>query len=607
MYSPDLIESVLHSADIVAVISSYINVEKRGRSHLAVCPFHDDKNPSLNISQEKQIFKCFSCGAGGNAITFVQRYERISYPEAIRKVAEISGFADPRLIEEAPKIEIDPGKKKLYDCINDLNAFYQYGLSTPEGAVARDYLKTRHIDETQQRKYGIGYSLQNGELTVRFLLGKGHSLKSIEDIGIAFAKIEGTSDSNAGRITFPIFDPHGQVVGFSARRLDSIHEKKYVNSPEGPIFHKGDILYNYHNVSTSAKRDGYCYVLEGFMDVMALEKAGLPNAVALMGTSLTNVHVDLLRKLRCELRLCLDGDTAGQNGMMKMCSLLSKANIPFRFVDYGSDLRDPDDILQEDGPEALKERMGRLIDALDFQLNYYTHTKKLETADEKRKVVAEFLPYIRSLAPGIEQENYIIKLAKSTGYETEAIRTLLLKSPVGEETEEEAIYREARALQDSEHPERPLLKRLRIAERTILYYMTQEPEAVEFFKNYVRDFDTDVYEVVAMSILEYAKEHPGEIKIEGVVALMQAKQSPEFDHASDVVTSLAMEENRDPYSIETLKACLNTIVEEKERIHDSERFESALENGGDAAAALKELLQKKAAKWPTTKKKGGTR
>ena len=607
MYSSDLIESVLRSADIVAVVSSYINVEKHGRSHLAVCPFHDDSNPSLNISQEKQIFKCFACGAGGNAITFVQRFERISYPEAVRKVAEIAGFSDPRLAEEAPVSKVDPAKKKLYDCINDLNAFYQYGLSTPEGETARNYLKNRNIDETQQKKYGIGYSLQNGENTVRFLQSKGHSLKSIEDIGIAFARVEGTSDSNAGRITFPIHNPYGQVVGFSARRLDNVHESKYVNSPDGPIFHKGDILYNYHNVSATARRDGYCYVLEGFMDVMALERAGLPNAVALMGTQMTPTQVDLLRKLRCELRICLDGDVAGQKGMMRTCSMLAEAGIPFRFVDYGDDLRDPDEILQSDGAAALKARMENLIDAIDFQLNFYTRTKKLETSQEKQQVVAEFLPYIRGLNPGIEQENYIVRLAKATGYEVAAIRSLLEKAPAGQVSEEEAIYREAKAKASEERLDQPRLKRLRIAERTVLYYMMQEPEAVEFFQKYIRDFNTDVYEAVAMSILEYAREHPGEIKIEGVIALMQSKQSPELDEAANLATTLALDENFQPYSEDTLRTCLATIAEEKEKLHDQERFQSTLSGSAhEAARALKELTDKKAAKWPKKTKKGGT-
>src|SRR5574344_139691 len=329
MYSQDLIDSLLKSSDIVTVISSYISVIKKGRSYVALCPFHDDKHPSLNISKEKQIFKCFSCGTGGNAITFIEKYEKISFDEAVRKLADLVGFHDPRLAKEAYKPAVNPTLEPLYKCINDLENYYKYGLSLEEGKRATDYLAARHIDQTQIARYGLGYAPMDGQKTVAFLQAKGHSLKSIEDIGIALAKASGTADSNAGRLIFPLANPDGQVVGFSARRLGEEDTAKYVNSPETKIFQKSDILYNYHLAKATAHHDGYVYLLEGFMDVMALEKAGMPSAVALMGTNLSANQVNLLRRLNCEVRLCLDGDAAGQEGMMRMISRLNKAALPF--------------------------------------------------------------------------------------------------------------------------------------------------------------------------------------------------------------------------------------------------------------------------------------
>ena len=163
MLDQDLIDSLLHAADIVTVISHYINVEKKGRNFVAVCPFHNDTNPSLQISAEKQIFKCFACGTGGNAIGFVQEFEKIPFMEAARKVAEIVGFHDPRLEAAAkPKAPIDPEKQRLIDCINDLQSFYRYSLMTPEGEKARGYLANRHLDLAQQQKYAIGYAPLDG-------------------------------------------------------------------------------------------------------------------------------------------------------------------------------------------------------------------------------------------------------------------------------------------------------------------------------------------------------------------------------------------------------------------------------------------------------------
>lgn len=377
-YSPELIAALLAQTDIVDVIKAYIPVTKKGRNYMALCPFHDDKHPSLSISPERQIFKCFVCGTAGNAITFVSKYEKISYNEAVRKVADIVGFHDERLLKEAFVPKKDPTIEPLYNCINDLQKFYEYDLNIPEGKIAKDYLAKRNIDDAQVKKYKIGYSLSDGRKTIEFLLAHGHSLKSIEDIGIALASAN-AKDANAGRLIFPLCDPNGQVVGFSARKLSEEQNPKYVNSPETPIFHKGKILYNYHNVKGSARHDGYVYVLEGFMDVMALDKAGISSAVALMGTALSADQIALLRKLNCEIRLCLDGDNAGQIGMMKIITQLNSAGLPYRLVSNPKDLRDPDDILQESGPEALKEAMSHLVDAMDFQINYYLNVKKLET------------------------------------------------------------------------------------------------------------------------------------------------------------------------------------------------------------------------------------
>src|SRR5574344_2880165 len=173
MYPQDLIDSILKAADIVTIISSYIPVAKKGRSYVALCPFHDDKHPSLNISSEKQIFKCFSCGTGGNAITFVEKYEKISFEEAVRKVVELINFHDERLEKQAYHAYVNPELTPLYACISDLEKYYQYALSIPEGKLASDYRVERHISPDQISKYGLGYAPVDGAKTVQFLQAKG--------------------------------------------------------------------------------------------------------------------------------------------------------------------------------------------------------------------------------------------------------------------------------------------------------------------------------------------------------------------------------------------------------------------------------------------------
>ena len=603
MYSQDLIDSVLKNSDIVSVISSFIPVTKKGRSYVALCPFHDDKNPSLSISKEKQIFKCFVCGTGGNAIGFVEKYLKIPFMEAVRKVAEISGYHDPRLTSEAPQIKVDEGRKRLLDCINDLAAFYRYSLSIPEGEKAREYLQKRNLDAQQQAKYQIGYAPLDGQTTIKFLQAKGHSLKAIDDIGIALAKTEGTSDHNAGRLIFPLWDPKGQVVGFSARQLEKDGTSKYINTSETPLFHKGSILYNYHNVAVSARRDGYCYLLEGFMDVMALEKAGLPNAVALMGTSLTPDQVNLLRRLGCEIRIGLDGDNPGQVASMKAATMLSKAGLPVRIVDYQGDLRDPDDILQQEGGEALKARMERLLDPIDFALAYYTVTKRLESSKERQALLERFLPYLRSKPAGIEFEDTLVKVAEATSYKPEAIRELLRQSQTDvapAEGEEKTLYR--RKAGRGKSKEAYMLDRLYAAERMLLFYMMHEPEAIEFYNQSVGNFRHSLYEEAANYIIEYRQskgQDTSDIDVSALLGFVDGYGGEEAEPVEKALSSLAFEKSYPPFDKEVLESCLRTIQEESDLAADKMKAKREVEQGSlhDGAAANKELADKIREKW----------
>lgn len=593
MYSPDLIDALLKSADIVSVISSYIPVSQKGRSFVALCPFHDDKHPSLNISREKQIFKCFSCGAGGNAITFIEKYDKISFEEAVRKLADLVGFHDERLEKEAYKPHIDSNLVPLYNTINDLQKYYRYGLTIEEGKVAADYLSARNIDSEEIEKYGLGYAPLDGKKTVQYLEAKNHSLKCIEDIGIALARASGTSDSNAGRLIFPLSDPDGQVVGFSARRLKDDDTSKYVNSPETPIFQKGKILYNYHNAKRTAHHDGYVYLLEGFMDVMALGKAGITSALALMGTNLTTDQITLLRRLNCEVRLCLDGDEAGQTGMMRCLNLLNKAAIPFRLVYNPGDLRDPDDILQENGPAELKEKMNNLVDAFDFQIGYYTNVKALSTQEDKKKALLYFLPFVRNVEPGIDRDNYLAKLSKATGYEIEAIRRQLGRN------EEEGLSKDEIISGDQvdyemTHPDQKYAKRLFVAEREALYYMLNSMEAVSYFEKNIDSFYNSVYNEIANYITDYVGSRGKAVDVSSLIGDIGSKGADDADSLEAKVGEIASDNYHPPYSDESMSDCAVQIRKEKEKLHDERTTKEKMSGKSDEekAAIIKEYSER---------------
>ena len=423
-----LVKDVLAHADIVDIISRFIDVIPKGKAFVALCPFHDDNTPSMQINREKQIFKCFVCGTGGSAIKFVQEYKHISFFEALKEVADLSGYHDERLEVKQKVVQKDPEKENLVNCINDLTAYYQYALKTDEGQSGYEYFINRGIDEELQKAFKLGYAFNDGKQTIQYLQSKGHSLKSAELIGVATGSSTVYSDKNAGRVIFPLCDDKGQVVGFSARRLKDDGTSKYINSPETKLFHKSSILYNYHIAKEEAKRAGYVYVLEGFMDVFALAKVGIKSAVATMGTALTNEHKAMLRNLGVEIRFCLDGDNAGQVAQMKIIEAMKGTNIPYSFVDNASNTKDPDEILTQDGADALKQRLNSLISPLDFILNFYRDTKALTSPEDRKKLVAYFLPILADVRTRLEYDDYIIKLSRITKFDQQSIRNLVESS-----------------------------------------------------------------------------------------------------------------------------------------------------------------------------------
>ncbi len=585
MYSKDLIESLLKEADIVTVISAFIPVTKKGRGYVAICPFHDDKNPSLSISKDRQIFKCFVCGTGGNAISFVQKHLGISYQDAVKRVAEIVGFKDDRLEKESFSPKIDQVKQPLFDTINDLQTFYQYCLNTQEGKDAQQYLLKRNIDKDQVKKYGIGYSIKDGTKTIAYLQGKTHSLDKIKDIGIVSSRAN--SDANSGRLIFPLKDPNGQVVGFSARKIDpaDTESPKYVNSPDTKIFKKSLNLYNYDNAKNTARRDGYIYVLEGFMDVIALDKAGIPSAVALMGTSLSVEQIELLRRLNCEIRLCLDGDNPGQRGMMKIILQLNKADIPFRLVCNPKDLRDPDEILQESGPDALKESMNNLVEPFQFQLNYYENVEKLTKQEDKIKVLQYLIPFLKTIKNPLDRENNIVKLSKITGYEPEIIKEQIGKVESEDDSLETTQYSRGGHFNFNQSiTVQRYIKRLETAEKKTLYYMLQNTDAVKYFQENIDNFYIESYEKIASLVVDYVERTNEKVNI--AILYNEIDQSEEDEEEkkklNQIIASLTDSEVAyEPYSEQHIADCAKLIREEKVKINARLSIKDKLKGTGN--------------------------
>ena len=570
-----LIKDVINHADIVKIISSYLNVTKKGRNYWAICPFHDDTNPSLSISPERKIFKCFVCGTSGTAITFVQKIEHIGFIEALKKVADMSDYHDPRLEGYVkPSKPVDAHREELLKCINDLSLYYQFALNTEEGTEGLDYFESRHLDASMRNKFKLGYAFKDGKATCAFLQSKGHSLKNIEDIGIGMMSNGNLVDNNAGRAIFPICDVDGHVIGFSARRIGNGPEAKYVNSPETYLFHKSNVLYNYHIAKEKAHLAEYVYVCEGFMDVFALARVGIDSAVAIMGTALTKNHIELLRKLNVEIRLCLDGDLPGQTAMMTASKQLAEAGLQVRIVDNQNSSKDPDEILNQDGPEALKSYLNNLISRVDFALNYFKNSNPLKTVDQKKALVKHFIPILVGINSQLELDSYLRKLANVTGFEMESIRELV-KNAKDRQAYENPIDAIA-----SFHPERKALRRLQLAERELLYQMINNSEAVAFYEENVGTFYDEVYRQVANFVIDYVKNNK-DVSPVGILASLEMSDLDNKQELINELTTLSYEEtHNDECTEELLENLYNSITNEKERIFEKDTLEQSL-NGKD--------------------------
>lgn len=581
-FNKSIAEDVLKHADIVQVISSYLPLIKQGKNYKAVCPFHDDTNPSLVVSPEKQFFKCFVCGTSGTAISFVQKYEKISYGEAIKKVCDIVNYHPEGLDTIAKPKKVDERKESLLKCLHDLSLYYQFALNTPEGKEGLDYFESRKLDAPLRNKYKLGYAYKDGKATINYLQKKGHSIKTIEDTGVAkMISVGNYADMNEGRVIFPICDIDGNVVGFSARRLKNDDTAKYMNTPETYLFHKSSNLYNIHIAKDAAKLKGYIYVCEGFMDVYALAKIGIDAAVAIMGTALTNEHIQILRSLNVEIRLCLDGDLPGQSAMMKIAKMLSKAGLNYRVVDNQGSSKDPDEILNEDGKEALEEYLNKLISNVDFALNYYLRTNPLKTVEEKKTLIKEFLPILSKINSQIELDTYLRKLEKITGFDVDSIRSVVKKARLSTADDSARVTEQ---VMENYHPEKKALQKLLTAERELLYQMTQNKAAVAFYEQKAPGFYDDLYRTIANFVVEYAATHEM-MEDAGLLSLLEMSDLENKEKIIRDLVAIYSETHPQECSEELLNNLLETIMSERKRISEEDVLSQSLEGKSELEKA----------------------
>ncbi|MDD4212848.1 MAG: DNA primase [Bacilli bacterium] len=347
----DLIHEVQEKADIVNIISRYIKLEKKGAGYVGLCPFHDDKNPSLSVSPSKKIYKCFSCNASGNVITFVEQYKKIPFMEALREVASTVNI--PVAITKAEQ-EVKKNQK-YYDVMIAAQNFYHFYLkNTEEGQLASEYCHSRHLDPDIIERFGIGCSPKEVDLLFKTL--EKQNILPIDMAEVGLVRLSNQYfDMFRNRVMFPITDLNGRIVGFSGRKYEkSSNEPKYINTNDTILFKKGQILYNYHEAFDAIKKADSVILFEGFMDVIASFRAGIYHTVASMGTALTRDQIKAMKRLTSNITICYDGDEPGIEATVRAIHMLAPEDIAMKVVSMPEGL-DPDEYLNRYGASKLQD------------------------------------------------------------------------------------------------------------------------------------------------------------------------------------------------------------------------------------------------------------
>ena len=403
MIDPKSIEKLKNQIDIVNIIEQYIPVKKMGSSYKCVCPFHDDKNPSMSINQNKQMYHCFACKAGGDAVKFVMDYEKLTYPEAIEKIAQISNFSLEYTNDKVPT------QKENKHILEKVNAFYRSEFYKNEAAVR--YIKSRGINDAMIEKFELGWA-GDSKSTIRLLQNENIEPKEALEVGIVKQNEKGIYASFIERITFPIYSHTTRLVGFGGRTI-SDHPAKYVNSPQSVVFDKSKLLYGYHLAKQSIFEKKQIIITEGYLDVIMLHYAGFTNAVAVLGTALTTSHLPLLKRGEISVVLCFDGDGAGINAAIKSSRLLSQNEIDGSVVIIKGGA-DPADMVFAGRSEELKEMFDSGTELGEFYIEQIVKKYDISRPVQKQKCLEEIMEFTNSLKPVISNsyENLVANLLK---------------------------------------------------------------------------------------------------------------------------------------------------------------------------------------------------
>ena len=482
--SQEKINEIRNSVNIVDVISSYIPLTPKGKNYFGVCPFHDDTNPSMSVSPSRQIYKCFSCGATGTVFKFIMDYENISFMEAVKKVADLGG-----IVVNIGKIHKKKTNTELHQIYDLSLKFYINNLNTAQGREAKEYLNKRNISEDIIKEFQIGLALKKDTLSK--ILIKKFKPEDVLKSGLVGKNDYGYYDLFYERIMFPLYDLDGNPVAYSGRIYNRQDNSKYFNTIETEIFKKGELLYNYHRAKDEARRKNKVLIMEGFMDVIRAYTIGVKNVVATMGTAVTEVQANLIKRMAKEIILCFDGDEAGAKATMSCSNELLKIGVTPKVIRLEDNL-DPDEYIQKYGKEAFQKKIDNPINIMDFKLSYLKKGKDLTSSVDGAKYISELITELNKIDDEILKDLTIKKVATEMDIDEDLIRKHLEK-------------KEIKQIKPKKTENKVLTTKYEKAESGLVYYMLKSPEVITMYNNKVTYIPNKEYRMLAREISSFYK------------------------------------------------------------------------------------------------------
>ena len=563
------INSIRASVDIVNVVGSYLPLTQKGKNFSCKCPFHDDKSPSLSVSREKQIYKCFACGAAGNVFTFVSEYENVPFIEAVRIVAEKAGL---EVSKETYDNNTSNRFKEEYTIMELSEKFFQNNLKTKYGLSALNYLKDRGLDEEAIKEFGIGLSLDENDTLANLLQKKNYSSEKIIELGLIN---DNNHDFFTRRITFPLYDKDGHIVGFSGRIYRGEKEtSKYVNTKETKIFKKGETLYNYHLAANVAKHEKFIIVVEGFMDAIRVSLNGIKNVVALQGTAMTEQQITLLKKLRCKIILCLDNDNAGLNATLNNGEELIKNDLDVYVIRLSGE-KDPDEYILKNGIESFKANVDKPISFFEFKMNTLKQNKNLDN-------IEDLTDYINDVLKNLVNSDEILKEVTLTKLSTEYNLSMdILKDKLNQLSPEKTLTKKM-----IEEPKVQMEKKdaYKLGSEKILYLMMNGVDYVREYQKKLGFFSEPIYRNIANEIVYYVEAN-GNINEADFISYISSKED-----IKSKVMEIVKDAINDEVSLESMNDYLTAVskIMTKQKI---QKLKNDLKNELDVDKKMKITMQ----------------